>query len=58
MSDTMMFEDISNYYGTLSVWKEGNSYWWAIENYDGWFPVRIPEYLYEALSRHYEEKED
>ena len=40
---------INNYYGGLSVAKVGGSYFWAIENYDGWLPEEITEALYEAL---------
>lgn len=40
---------IGNYYGGLSVKKDGNRMFWSIENYDGDRWEEIPEYLYRAL---------
>lgn len=41
--------DIGNYYGGLSVAKIEDSYYWAIENYDGFNPEEITKDLYYAL---------
>lgn len=48
--------DISNYYGTLTVFKKGERYFWGIENYyTGEFGEKeIPKYLYEALVKYME----
>ena len=40
---------VSNYYGGLSVAKVEDSYFWAIENYDGFSPEEITKELYDAL---------
>lgn len=41
--------DIGNYYGCLSVAKIEDSYYWDIENYDGFNPEEITKDLYDAL---------
>lgn len=41
--------DIGNYYGGLSVVESDGSYFWAIENYDGWSPEEITKELYDSL---------
>lgn len=47
--------DISNYYGTLTVFKKEERYFWGIENYTGDFGEKeIPKYLYEALVKYME----
>lgn len=47
--------DIDNYYGGLSISREGGRYYWSIENWDGQYWKEIPEYLYVALSKYQEE---
>jgi hypothetical protein len=40
---------IGNYYGGLSVKKEGEKYFWGIENYDGTEWEEIPKTMYDGL---------
>ena len=40
---------IGNYYGCLSVKKEGRKFFWSIENWDGHGWEQIPKSLYEEL---------
>lgn len=40
---------IGNYYGGLSVKKEGEKYFWGIENYDGTEWEEIPKKMYDRL---------
>jgi hypothetical protein len=40
---------IGNYYGGLSVKKEGEKYFWGIENYDGTKWEEIPKKMYDRL---------
>lgn len=40
---------IGNYYGGLSVKKEGEKYFWGIENYDGTDWEEIPKKMYDRL---------
>ena len=46
---------IGNYYGNLCVKVEDGYYYWAIENWTGWYWEEIPKYLYDALNRFEEE---
>ena len=47
--------DISNYDGTLTVFKKGDRYLWGIGDYSGNLgETEIPEYLYKALVRYME----
>lgn len=40
---------IGNYYGGLSVKKEGEKFFWGIENYDGIEWEEIPKKMYDIL---------
>jgi hypothetical protein len=40
---------IGNYYGGLSVMKEGEKYFWGIENYNGTEWEEIPKKMYDRL---------
>ena len=40
---------IGNYYGGLSVKKEGEKYFWGIENYNGTEWEEIPKKMYDRL---------
>ena len=53
-------KEISNYYGFLYVKKEGEKYYWGIENYSGVYDLEIPKYLYFSILSYYEKtmKED
>jgi hypothetical protein len=42
---------VHNYYGGLSVKREGGIAFWSVENYDGHYFEVIPDYLYDALMR-------
>ncbi len=46
---------IGNYYGCLNVKKEGDKYYWSIEDYNGHEWHEIPEYLYKALIKYQDE---
>jgi len=41
--------EVGNYYGGVSVIENDGSYFWAIENYNGWMPEEIPKDLYDNL---------
>jgi|TARA_R110000787_G_scaffold579_4_gene2079 hypothetical protein len=43
--------EIGNYYGDLSIKKEGVKFYWGIEDYDGTDWEEIPGYLYDALMK-------
>jgi hypothetical protein len=43
---------IGNYYGGLAIGEQGGKYFWAIENWDGYNWVEIPESLYLALKQY------
>ena len=45
---------IGNYYGRLEVKKEHDKYYWAIEDWDGFFWEEISESLYKELLKHNE----
>jgi hypothetical protein len=49
---------IGNYYGNLEVKQEGGRFYWGIENYDNCWWEEIPEYLFVALNRFENEKEN
>jgi len=49
MVEYMKTGDIGNYYGCLEVKKEGEKYYWSIENWDGYYWEEITEKLYSAL---------
>lgn len=42
--------NIGNYYGGLSVKQEGLPYFWAIDNYNGYYLYEMPKELYKILS--------
>lgn len=46
-----------NFYGGLNIRKRGGKYEMSMENYDGFEWTEIPEYLYEALLKYYEEEQ-
>lgn len=46
-----------NYYGSLTVIKWDNKYWWAVENWDGYHWQEITEELYNALKKFKEQPE-
>ncbi|WP_430316969.1 hypothetical protein [Pseudomonas sp. p1(2021b)] len=47
---------IGNYYGGLAVKQEGEKFFWAIENWDGYEWQEIPRSLYDALISFEQEK--
>jgi hypothetical protein len=47
---------IGNYYGGLSIKKEGRKCYWSIESYDGDDWVEIPKYLFDALLQYETER--
>lgn len=47
----------SNYYGSLNICRTGGKYWMSMECYNGFEWTEIPEYLYEALLKYYEEEQ-
>jgi hypothetical protein len=46
--------EIGNYYGGLNAKKEGDKFFWAVENYDGYCWEEISESLYLELIKHNE----
>jgi hypothetical protein len=56
-ANTRRIGDISNAYGQLEVKQEGGRFFWDIENYDGHYWEEIPKYLFLALNRFQDEKE-
>lgn len=40
---------VGNYYGSLMAKKEGDKFYWCVENYDGLHWSEINEVLYVAL---------
>lgn len=46
-----------NYYGGLNIREECGKYEMSMENYTGFKWTEIPEYLYYALLRYYEEEQ-
>lgn len=54
----LVIPNTENYYGSLNIRMEGGKYEMSMENCDGfrgW--TEIPEYLYEALLKYYEEEQ-
>lgn len=47
---------IGNYYGCLSLRKNGNKFEWSIKNYSGDDWDEIPDYLFQALTRFEDER--
>lgn len=47
---------IGNYYGGLRIKREDGRCYWSIENWDGENWYEIPQYLFDALLRHEEER--
>jgi hypothetical protein len=41
--------EIANYYGCLNIKKEGEKFYWGIENYNGTYWEEIPKNLYDSL---------
>lgn len=42
---------IGNLYGTLNVKKEKDKFYCAVENWNGFYWIEIPKYLYDSLIR-------
>ena len=47
--------EIGNYYGGLSIRRESDKCFWAIEDYDGFNEQEIPKYLFDALTKYQDE---
>lgn len=52
----LRLDDIANYYGVLTVYYEKGAYGWYIDDYDGFNPYTIPDYLGDALVNYYREQ--
>jgi hypothetical protein len=48
--------EIGNYYGGLSVKREGGKCYWSIENWDGDHWHEIPDSLFVELLKHEEDR--
>ena len=55
--DSRRIGTISNYYGCLEVKQEGSCFYWAIENYGGYYWEEIPEHLFAALNQFQDDQE-
>ena len=53
----LVVPNTSNYYGGLNIREGGGKYEMSMENYTGFKWTEIPEYLYEALLKYYEEEQ-
>jgi len=47
---------INNYYGGLIVKQDEKGLWWGIEGCNGTSWYSIPQYLFDALMRHEDER--
>ena len=52
MIDIRQIGNIGNYYGGLVVKKEGDLFYWGIENWDGTSWDEIPKSLYDELIKY------
>lgn len=57
MSKQLVIPNTYNYYGSLHIREEGGKYEMSMENWDGFEWTEIPEYLYKALLKYYEEEQ-
>ncbi|QNN99823.1 hypothetical protein P67b_00064 [Ruegeria phage Tedan] len=48
--------EIGNYYGNLDVAEHDGAFWWAIENWSGYYWEEIPESLYRELVKYGDER--
>lgn len=50
--------DCRNFYGSVNVKKEEGKYYWCIQDYNGLHWSEIPQYLYDALIKHHNERSE